>query len=118
MNFNTMEKQITPTPIVETVPAQNTAPVRTSYHRKTRIGWIIVIVLGVILVGGIIWYVVKHHKKTPSTPVEMLQSLEDASQPVEVPVSQRANELKDISRKSAPVKATPDDRIKMLDALK
>jgi hypothetical protein len=113
-----MEEQITPTPIVETMPTQKTVPVRTSYHRKTRMGWIIAAVLGAIIIIGIVWYIIRHHKAVPATPIETLQSLENTSRPVTTPAQQQAFELKETSRKSAPVKATADDRIKMLNALK
>ncbi len=87
-------------------------------QHKKKIVWIIAAVIGVIVIAGIVWYIVRHHKAIPATPIEVLQTLENTSRPVISSAQQRAVELKETSRKSAPVKATTDDRIKMLNALK
>jgi cytoskeletal protein RodZ len=91
--------------------------VKTSYHHKKRMGWILIAV-AVLIVAGVVVWIVHNHKKGPLTPEQTLQALKDTSQPITATPKDRATNLKAATQRSTPVKASPIDRSTMLNALK
>ena len=102
-------------PIVETMPTQPyTFKDGIRNHKKLLL--IIGGVLLVIAIALVAWLFIRSHAK--KTPEQILQSLAQSSEKVGPSPTERANTLQDSAAKSHPVKATNEDRINMLNALK